>query len=117
MAVRRAVILYRSNMPHFLSMHAADAWYYSLFVTGCSYKMRFHYKFKPTINTDDLGKQVVEAMNALATLPRFCGNKDSVFEGFGAESNLQFEVRDNSLAVQDVFIDEPSGDATAHHRA
>ena len=65
---------------------------YLLAVAGCSYKMRFHYKFKPATNTDDLGQHVVEAINALAALPRFSGNRNSVFEGFGAESNLQFEV-------------------------
>ncbi len=68
--------------------------YISFFVAGCAYNMRFHYKFKPAIDTDELGKEVVEEMNALAAaLPRFCGNKSSVFEGFGpASCHLHFEV-------------------------
>ena len=54
--------------------------------------MRFHYKFKPATNTEELGKRVVEEMNTLAVLTRFCGNESSVFEGFRAESPLEFEV-------------------------
>lgn len=85
----------------------------SLFVAaGCSYKMRFHYKFKPAINTDDLGKQVVEAMTALAALPRFRGNKSSVFEGFGAESHLQFDVSELVLPPGPFEL-RPAGAAAA----
>ena len=61
--------------------------------------MRFHYKLKPAANTEELGDRVVEEMNALAALPRFCGNKSSVFEGFRAESPLDFEVSEIEIAV------------------